>query len=160
MENASKALLMTASMLIGLLVISLAVYLFVSFGTQSAQIHKQRDQDELNQFNIQFMAYEGKDDVTIYDVVTVANLASENNLYYELSKNDANKNTFYVSVNLIGKNARRNIEVEDKTFLDKMIKDNMFSNDNATSGELKKYKCQTLLSDITGRVYEVNFEEK
>ena len=40
MENASKALIMAAEILIGLLIISLAVYLFTSFGTSAAQINQ------------------------------------------------------------------------------------------------------------------------
>jgi len=36
MENASKALLMAAGVLIGLLVLSLMVYLFASFASTSA----------------------------------------------------------------------------------------------------------------------------
>ena len=83
MENASKALLIAASVLIGLLIISLAVYLFITFGTQSAQMHRQIDENRLGEFNSQFTSYEGKDGLTIYDVITVANLATENNKYYE-----------------------------------------------------------------------------
>ena len=39
MENASKALIMAGGVLIGVLIISLAVYLFVSFGQTSAEIN-------------------------------------------------------------------------------------------------------------------------
>ena len=51
MENASKALLMAAGVLIGVLILSLAVYLFANFGTASAEIHKQKDMNEINKFN-------------------------------------------------------------------------------------------------------------
>ena len=40
MENASKALLMAGGVLIGLLIIALAVYLFTSFGTTSAEVNR------------------------------------------------------------------------------------------------------------------------
>ena len=52
MENASKALLMAAGVLIAVLILSLAVYLFMSFGSESAEFHKQMENDRLNQFNI------------------------------------------------------------------------------------------------------------
>ena len=42
MENASKALLMAAEVLIGLLILSLAVYLFADFGSTSAEINKKK----------------------------------------------------------------------------------------------------------------------
>ena len=98
MENASKALIMAAGVLIGVLILSLAVYLFVSFGTSSAQVHKLNEENQLNEFNTQFTSYEGREDITIYDVITVKNLADENNRHYELeSYTDSN---FYITVRL------------------------------------------------------------
>ena len=38
MENASKALLMAAGVLIGMMVLSLMVYLFISFGSSTKAI--------------------------------------------------------------------------------------------------------------------------
>ena len=96
MENASKALLMAASVLIGILVISLAVYLFVSFGSTSAEIHKQNAAQQISQFNSQFTAYEQKK-CTIYEVVSIASLARENNSYYELTGPATGKDN-YISV--------------------------------------------------------------
>lgn len=75
MENASKALIMAAGVLIGMIIISLAVYLFLSFGSSSAQLHQEQEEQRLNQFNTQFTSYVGLDN-TIYDVVTVANLST------------------------------------------------------------------------------------
>ena len=59
MENASKALIMAGGVLIGVLIISLAVYLFVSFGQTSAEINSQNAQKQISQFNSQFTSYEG-----------------------------------------------------------------------------------------------------
>lgn len=86
MENASKALIMAAGLLIGILILSLAVYLFVSFGSTSSELHKQNEEKQIEQFNSQFTSYEGKEGITIYDVVTIANLATENNIYYDFEK--------------------------------------------------------------------------
>ena len=69
MENASKALIMAGGVLIGVLIISLAVYLFVSFGQTSAEINSQNAQKQINQFNSQFTSYEGNNQLTIHDVV-------------------------------------------------------------------------------------------
>ena len=67
MENASKALLMAAGVLIGILILAFGVYLFTQFGGTSALIHGQIESDRINQFNSQFTSYEGKDDITIYN---------------------------------------------------------------------------------------------
>ena len=83
MENASKALIMAGGILVGVLVLSLMVYLFADFGSTSAQINAQNKQNQLSQFNSKFTAYEDKEGLTIYDVITVAGYAKENNKYYE-----------------------------------------------------------------------------
>ena len=61
MENASKALIMAGGILVGVLVLSLMVYLFADFGSTSAQINAQNKQNQLSQFNSKFTAYEDKE---------------------------------------------------------------------------------------------------
>lgn len=166
MENASKALLMAASVLIGLLIISLAVYLFITFGTQSAQMHRQIDENRLGEFNSQFTSYEGKDGLTIYDVITVANLATENNRYYEFKSRGKNENKgldYYITViledqNIEFGNNKTTIEINEKynQLISKDIKEI-----SSEKSDLKSYKCQSAsVSKTTGRVYEVIFKEK
>ncbi len=109
MENASKALLMAASVLIGILILSLAVYLFVSFGQASAQLHEQQDQQRLEQFNSQFSSYVGKKGITIHDIITITNLAIENNRHYEFEPRNITAVTGqdnYISVIIKGKTGR------------------------------------------------------
>ena len=71
MENASKALLMAAEVLIGVLILSLAVYLYVSFGTTAAEVNEQNTQKQLVQFNTQFTVYQDRNDLTIYDIINL-----------------------------------------------------------------------------------------
>ena len=54
MENAAKALLMAGGVLIGILILTLAAYLFVSFGGTSQMIQNRIDQGSLDQFNNKF----------------------------------------------------------------------------------------------------------
>ena len=89
MENASKALLMAGGVLIGILIMSLAVFLYIDFGQSAAEINEQNAQAQLYQFNSRFTVYDTtksgsneKVEWTIYDVVTVAGFAYENNEYY------------------------------------------------------------------------------
>ena len=158
MENASKALIMAAGVLIGIMVLSIAVYLFATFGTRSAELHRQIDDDRLNQFNTQFTSYELNNEITIYDVITVANLATENNTYYELPKVQAiiNKDpsNYYVQVYL--KNDKYNGTIE-KGYTENDVNSNNDYNDiilNDTSKinntrSLQKYNCTTHTSTIT-----------
>jgi hypothetical protein len=160
MENASKALIMAAGVLIGILILSLAVYLFASFGSTSAELHRQNDENTVNQFNSQFTSYVGKENITIYDVVTVANLATENNVYYEFTKRtttiDGKDNYIKVTLNKTG-NSPKDIEggTNKKVEYNEYIK-----NDIQSDGSLTKYTCQVEISKTTQRVYLVTFEEK
>ena len=89
MENASKALLIAGGVLIVVLIISLAVYLFADFGSKSASINAQNSQKQLSAFNSKFTSYQGFKDadgnwqITIYDIITVKGYALENNEKYE-----------------------------------------------------------------------------
>ena len=58
MENASNALIIAGGVLIGVLILSLAVYLFADFGSTSAEINKKTQEQQLVQFNSKFTTYE------------------------------------------------------------------------------------------------------
>lgn len=151
MENASKALLMAASVLIGILIISLAVYLFVSFGSTSAELHRQNEVQQIAQFNSQFTSYEGRE-CTIYDVVTLANLATENNIYYEFSSKTADGNDNYISVYL------DNQKIEGGQGNNKTeAYNNYISEELETTKDKKTYECQVKISEVTQRVYQIKF---
>lgn len=163
MENASRALLMAAGVLIGILILSLAVYLFVTFGASSAQMHKQIEENRLNEFNSQFTVLEGKDDVTIYDVATIANLAKDNNNYYNLDTK-ANNN-FYIKVSL----DRKGVYSPDyysleKENMEKVIKEESLievtDEDGVEYKRLPTYECKVYINQNTRRVDEVKFTEK
>ncbi len=164
MENASKALLMAAGVLIGLMIISLAVLLFASFGGTSSQIHDNVEENQISQFNSQFTSYEGKENVTIYDVITMANLATENNKYYEFPRRStiATGEDRYITILLNGtaieyglNDQSTNIEKEYNKIISQDVNEI-----TATSTELKKYNVTTTISDITQRVYLVECREK
>lgn len=149
MENASKALIMAAGVLIGMLILSLAVYLFASFGTSSAQVHKQNEENQLNEFNTQFTSYEGREEITIYDVITVKNLADQNNRQYELDS--STNSNFYITVKL-GNSIINNNKVKEEELIKK---------DTETLQEkLPTYSCKVTISPVTGRVKEIRFSDK
>lgn len=163
MENASKALLMAAGVLIGLLILSLAVYLFVSFGTTSAELHEQNAEQQIAQFNSQFISYVGMEKITIYDVVTVANLATETNIYYEFTKRTAKTNGTdnYISVMYNNKSIEKGYgdsSVDITNYYNQLISADL-ENITATS-DLPQYDCKVEVSPTTNRVYLVLFTTK
>ena len=106
MENASRALIMAAGVLVGVLLLSLAVYLFTIFGNFGSEMTTQMNEKNLSEFNAQFTKYESYQDENgkwqntcrAQDVVTIANLAKENNNKYEYTVSDANTGYYYVKV--------------------------------------------------------------
>lgn len=157
MENASKALLMAASVLIGIVILSLATYLFAYFGKSVNEMNDQMEVGQLQLFNNQFTAYEDKkEDLTIYDVITVTNLAIENNKYYELTV--ATDNNFYIVVKLNGVP----LQSKSENYLTDLLNNEILIDSTDTiTGEtvkrLKRYQCKVYFNSNTGRVNLVEF---
>lgn len=108
MENASKALLMAATVLVGVLLISLGVYLFTIFGDFGSEMSEQLNEKDVSEFNAKFTKYESyigddgkwKNTCRAHDVVSIANIAKENNSKYEYTTSDEN-DYYYVKVKVI-----------------------------------------------------------
>lgn len=79
MENASKALLMAAGILVGILILALMVTLFISSRDVTITYEAAKQTEEIEQFNVNFTKYLGQD-LTIHQVVTIYNFAIENNV--------------------------------------------------------------------------------
>lgn len=157
MENASKALLMAAGVLMGVVILSLAAYLFVTFSSSADDVKSEIANNQLNKFNSQFLAYEQREDLTVYDILTAVNLAENNNEYYQLKSGDTN----YITV-MIDNSVVTSTEIEEKIKPENLEKEGEgeMKEDNLSGKSLKNYKCKVLLSDITGRVNVVNFSSK
>lgn len=99
MENASKALIMAGGVLIGIIIISMGVYLFSNAAAIPKEYSSKLNKDRLAAFNVQFEAY-NREDVSAQDIVTVVNLAVQNNRQYDITETD-----YYVKIYL---DTRRN----------------------------------------------------
>lgn len=143
MENASKALIMAGGVLIGVLIISLAVYLFVDFGSTSAQINDQNTQKQLTEFNSKFTSYENYYSITIYDIITLAGYANENNTYYGVTSDDGE---YYINVK-IGNTSILN--VAEMKLLDDYV---------SSDGTFKNFKCTEIKYQENGRVKSITFK--
>jgi len=74
MDNASKALIMAASILLGVMLFSVFVYVFRAGASLDETYDAAQNVRQLNLFNSYFEVYD-KDDNTILDMITVANRA-------------------------------------------------------------------------------------
>lgn len=153
MENATKALIIVAGTLIGIMILSLCVTLVSSLTSYVEDSQEIIRFNELNAFNTQFLNYANNKNLTIHDIVTVANLANENNKSYNIFTPERGQpSTTYVAVYLkVDHTPEEAIEadIQDKT--SNLLADYI--------GE--KFECTEIkISEITGRVYEVKFKKK
>lgn len=162
MENASKALLMAAGVLIGILILSLAVFLFANFGAASAEAHKQNEENQIEQFNVQFTAYQGRTDITIHDIVTVANLAKSTNQSFGLT--EKTENNYYITVSARTTSGNKSkMETFSSKELDNLVKsdlNNLVDRDDGNGNSYKglpTYSCNVTINSNTRRVSAVNF---
>ena len=142
MENASKALIMAGGVLIGILILSLAAYLFVDLGSTSAEITAQNAQKQITEFNSKFTVYENYNDITIYDIISLAGYAKENNEYYK----DVNDEGIDVKIG--------NSSILNKSYIE-LINDNAYADNNRT---LKKYSCSAIEYNSRGKVKSITFQ--
>ena len=162
MENASKALLMAATILISVMLVSLATYLFATFGNYSKNINDNINQKTKQEFNAQFTKYETSETgepCTVYDIVTIINLAKNcNDQYEEYSdgrisdfQNDSNS---YIYVTVKGEPTIT--EVSNSNVLNSFIS----QHNTTTDGEYNdKYNCTVNISNQTGLVKLITFTQ-
>ncbi len=121
MENASKALLISGGVLIAILILTLFSYLFSQMAGSSSNIYAALEKHEKDEFNQQFINYEGKKELKVQDVATLINL----------SKNSKDNSKFKTEVKImVGSTDVSSQESND------WLKDNVSSN--------KKYKCTSV----------------
>ena len=115
MENASKALIIAGGMLIAIMVASLFVYLFTSYGKYANDMYDEINRRQITQANNEYTKYEGSKENTIYDVVTVVNKAKDNNKSLDLQVGDRG----YISVGINGINS--NLQNADTDYITKLL---------------------------------------
>ena len=171
MENAARALTMAAGVLIGIMIISIAVYLFTSLGNTSSEIYSKVEQTKIDKFNSQFLKYYRLDTCTAHDIVSIANLSKNSNEYYELEEGSGYN--YYVNVSVMdyidnngSKKTERNFEKLDEAKYTEFIQNNSTVEENGKIKEIKYFTCTEILpfsstisqSNITGRVYQITFK--
>ena len=151
MENASKALIMAAGVLIGILILSLAVFLFADFGATSKGVYSQMEERQLTQYNAQYTVYAGRNDITIYDIISLVNLAQENNEKYK--DYTTYESEYQVKISLLGTALLLHKYTDEQKL--QLIKD---FNQVDENGQVKTlFKCTNIEYHPNGKVSAVYF---
>lgn len=164
MENASKALLMAAGILIGILVLSLAAYFVLSFSQLYFDIDRQNADQKMAQFNTQYTAYLHRTDLTIYDILTIVSYAKENNQNYmdEAGQVYSGEEQNIVTITLKrGIDTIQNAQEKDKADFDNIIKDDQSQLllDATGNWTLPLYTCSSITYNDVGRVKNVELKK-
>ena len=159
MENASEALYMAATILIGMIIVSLFAALFYSFSTSGVKIEAKLAETQLKEFNAKYEVFRDSNQfvnegntqteynalVSIYDIISLINFTDKTN--HENYSNDdiinfgttenSNSMPYYVSVYINGTDNLKNRvkDSEAKTLI------NNYNNkpiEKATRAELDK----------------------
>ena len=165
MENASKALIMAAEILIGVMIISIGVYLFQMFANYSEENYKKISDTQIAEFNNRFFKFHGKTinsegetvslKCTIHDIVSLANYAQQHNKQYEIEEEGGfSENSLYVQIDLEGV---RNLEKRENSYLVDLIKQNSLIDGTSST---KYYECTVCsVNENTQMVNYVVFRE-
>lgn len=159
MENASKALLMIAGVLLGVLILTIMVYVFNHFGNYNQEVMEEMREKDIQAFNNNFYKFESTTGdiikVTMHDIVGLVKFAKEYNTKNGVSYGDA----IYISVCI---NGTRIEEETEEQLMNRLSDIEMVSRTDA-NGDLivvEKYYfiCQEIRTNKnTRRVNYINF---
>lgn len=181
MENATRAFVMVAGLLLGVLILSLGIYLFSIFGQYSANAYETMEKNQITQFNSQFFKYYGnvtrayidektKKEKTVqepikctaHDIISIVNLAQQSNKYNQVDYlNNYDESTNYIQVDI---EKQKNVEKWDENKKIQFITQNstyVRDIEGTKSVEIKYYyvKEQPIVNTITAKICYIKFME-
>lgn len=96
MENASKALLIAAEILIAMAVLTMGIYLYTTFNNISNDYNEEFKTKKILEFNQKFLKIQGREDITTHEIFSLAYYAKDQ------EKREENKVAIYIgNLNLI-----------------------------------------------------------
>ena len=141
MENASKALIMAGGLLISLMVASLLVFIFNVYGDHAREMTERINARHIEEANQEYLRYEDSEN-TIYDVVTAANNARDNNESKGLSQGERGYISVSINNSISGVSGshleRTNVDLTD--ILNKYTQYEL-SSSNSNQGERTLFSC-------------------
>ncbi len=151
MENASKALIMAVSIILGIMIVTFLCFAFGMVKNLNSKNMTQIEETETAKFNEEFFKYyeNGKDiiEVTSHDIISISNFVKENNLKYDLK--EATQNSYYVTIDVYTKSEKiYNFEKSNQDEYSIFLEQNRI------------FKCSEIkINKITKRVEYVKYEE-
>lgn len=160
MENASKALIIAGEILIGIIILSLASYIIMQFGSFSKGINSRIDETEVTKFNVNFTNCSNKANISAQEIATLINFTKQSNNEYEaISGEDYYTDVCIDGVSMLNTNINEFLSQNKNNtyYYCNLTKPNIIK-----SGTDLEIRATTINSDITynkntGRVNKINF---
>lgn len=157
MENASKALIMAAEVLIGVMIITIGVAIFRNSAELAKNYENSQERTSLQTFNKKFEIYQKMGIITIQDIVSAANLARQIN-----EENDVNHSSdlcihiIYTDDNYSNEHLDDVKKWKTSDFY-KLMQDNSLY---PGTDEKVKYVCEEIkYNDVTNVVSQLKFKK-
>lgn len=162
MENASKALLLAGGVLIALLIFAVGGYLALSSSQISGSYDKKLSADEIRKFNSNFTKFEGREDISAQEIVTIANFVQQYN-----QENDMNFKVVVTGVSAASKLPEQKVlttKAQKNTYKNNIIK---FLEQNSTkisAGTVKivRFSCEKITyrnNDTSDIIEKIEFKK-
>ena len=155
MENASKALLIGGGVLIAILILSIGVYLFVTYGQIGETYEQNLTSGEIKKFNSNFIKFEGRDNITAQEIVTLYKFIKSYN-----EKNDIDISTSIATLEVEGtsvKILRTSTAYLSEENLVEFIE--QYSNEDTNPYQIIYFECTLLkYNENTGMVNKIVFK--
>lgn len=162
---------MAAEVLVGVMIISVGVYLFQTFANYSQENYQKMEDTQIAEFNQQFIKFYGKNEdraveCTIHDIVGIANLAKQYNYQNNVEdESGASEATSYIQVKLkvnnsiYGNYTNNNLEKCTEGELTNLIKKYDLAVDiNGNKTEVLYFNCVNYtINNTTRRVNSIQF---
>ena len=167
MENASKALLIAGEILIGVMILSIGVFLFRNLAGESREFYEEMEKTTISEFNSRFYKFYGSREVaskkipvavTIHDITSLANFAKKHNEQYEIANESSySDGTLYVQIDIQG--VQTKVEKLSNDQIINLIKNNSIT--KVGSSTITKYFKATRVdvSEADGMVNHIIFQE-
>ena len=176
MENASKLLMMSATILVAVMIVSLAARLFRAARGVVGSYDSTMQTVATTQFNSRFTKYvgpgnngEGVDDshkreeATIYDIISLANFAYEYNsrMVLDPKHTDQDREPAIVEIyiqNSSGENVIKNLQNHSEIYNDLMKRCYYDSETNPNAKNIITFKVTEIRNNAVGRINYITFQ--
>lgn len=150
MENASKALIMAAEILIGIIVLTLFVYVIVNFSEFSQNFDDKMLQQEIIEYNSKFEVYERKSEILVQDIVSLRNMVQKNNLDYNDTEYE------YIKIRIV--TDKTNLLSNEYKAIDKLKDNQIFSLIELCNNRKIKFNIKEMKKNKVGKINLIEFE--